>query len=105
MATRIKLNAEYAQTIRLPLNGTLYRLNVRWNRVAETWMMDVYDQGENLLQGGVVLAQSFDVMLTRHPDWPGRLAVEPPDGVEHPGDPGVTAWKDGWKLVYYEYAE
>lgn len=104
MATRIDLGTQGAQAIRVDLDGVVYRLQIRWNSVAEAWIMDVLSDAGTLLRGGIPLVENIDVMLVRNAPWPGRLAVEAPQGILHAGNPGRNAWQNGWMLIYHEFS-
>lgn len=45
------------------LNGTLYQLSLNWCDPAQCWMLDVADQNNNPIVGGIPLVTGADLLV------------------------------------------
>lgn len=50
------------QVLTTALSGVTYTLTIKWNTVAECWMMDIGDQSNNPLVQGIPLVTGSDLL-------------------------------------------
>lgn len=50
------------QTLSVSLVGVTYNLTVRWNQISLAWVLDIYDQNNNLLVGGIPLVTGRNLL-------------------------------------------
>lgn len=47
----------------ISLEGSVYRLDFRWNSAYEFWTMDVRDRQNNVLIGGIKLVINYEILF------------------------------------------
>jgi hypothetical protein len=57
----LPLTPQKAQRMRVDLGGTMYMLHFRFNRVSNTWMMEVNDANDAPLVHGIPLVTGTDL--------------------------------------------
>ena len=50
------------QTLSISLAGVTYNLKIKWNSMAQCWIMDISDISDNLILGGVPLLPTADLL-------------------------------------------
>lgn len=65
------------QTMSVQLSGTTYNLEIRWNQISQYWVLDIYDQNDNLIVGGLSLVTGGDLLASyRYLGFVGSLMVQ-----------------------------
>jgi hypothetical protein len=50
------------QTLSVSLVGVTYNLTVKWNDISRAWVIDLYDQNDNLIVGGIPMVTGEDLL-------------------------------------------
>lgn len=91
--------------LQVPLDGTTYTLQVRWNTRYSAWYMDVLDeQGSTMLVGGLalLLGAAISAKVTGRP-YPGFFVMLDTSGTNV--DAGFSDLGDRVLLEYLEAAD
>lgn len=65
------------QTLTVSLSGTIYNLTVRWSEIDQVWLLDIADQNDNVIVGGINLVTGGDLLAPyRYLGFVGSLIVQ-----------------------------
>jgi hypothetical protein len=65
------------QTLTVSLSATIYNLAVRWSDIDQVWLLDIYDQNDVLIVGGINLVTGEDLLAPyRYLGFVGSLIVQ-----------------------------
>lgn len=65
------------QTLTIPMSGTIYNLYVHWSVIDQIWIIDISDQNNNLIVGGINLVTGVDLLTAyRYLGFKGSLIVQ-----------------------------
>lgn len=83
---RIPLQPQ-AQAFTIKLGTTTYKMVVKWNSMANVWVLDIYDTTPTLIVGGIPLVAGADLLAQyHHLGFTGKLIAQQDADVFLPPD-------------------